>query len=344
LEEKEKTVKIRIPNHLFWMLSLLIIVSLACQGNSPTVEPTPTADTQAMPGGNSAIPSQVGIAPIGLPDKRENQAGDEDSSTNADRKLVSGGEKFVKGLYERPFNAQTMDTYFPYLDIVDTQGFKDDTWGFATITMSGTDTNGHLPGDYGVELDLNRDGRGEWLILVSNPSSADWTTQGVQAWNDANSDVGGKAPTVADENSPGDGYEALVFDQGKGVKVDDAWVRVSGEDPKTITIAFKLSLIGNPESFAMGAWAGSKNSLNPALFDFNDHMTHIEAGSPLPDFYVYPIKKLAEIDNTCRMAIGFVPTGNEPGLCETYIKDNSGQAPVGCTPSYNAAGGPSSCP
>jgi hypothetical protein len=84
-----------------------------------------------------------------------------------------------------------MDTYFPYLDIVDTQGFKDETWGYATISTSGTDANGHLPGKYGVELDLNKDGRGEWLILVPNPASTEWTTQGVQAWNDANGDVGG---------------------------------------------------------------------------------------------------------------------------------------------------------
>jgi hypothetical protein len=331
---KEKPMNIRISNRFYWMPALLMIISLACKATSPAVESTPTTTESAFipPVGEPTIPSQTGIAPIGLPDKRENQAGDEDSSANANRELVSGGEKFVKGLYERPFNAETMDTYFPYLDIVDTQGFKDDTWGFTTITMSGTDTNGHLPGNYAVELDLNKDGRGEWLILVSNPTSTDWTTQGVQAWNDVNGDVGGGIPTVSDENIAGDGYETLVFDQGKGDKVDDAWARISVEDPKTITIAFKLSLLGDPASFAMGAWAGS-DSLNPALFDHNDHMTHAEAGSPIPDFYVYPLKKLAEIDNTCRIAIGFVPTGREPGLCQTILQEEPGAPAPVCVPS-----------
>jgi hypothetical protein len=232
-----------------------------------------------------------------------------------------------------------MDTYFPYLDIVDTQGFKDETWGYATISTSGTDANGHLPGKYGVELDLNKDGRGEWLILVPNPASTEWTTQGVQARNDANGDVGGGIAVTADETEPDDGYEKLVFDQARGDTTGDAWVRISADDPRTIALAFSLSMIGDPDFFAMGAWAGAE-SLDPSLFDFNDHMTHMEAGSPLPDLYVYPLKKLAEIDNTCRMAIGFVPTGKEPGLCETIIQQEP--AVAGCTPP--AAGAMNPCP
>ncbi len=333
-------MKIRTPNRFFLMVNALMIVSLACQGNPFSTNASAPTSEPVLQAADSS-PAQSILAPVSLPDKRANQAGDPDSSPFATKKLVSSGEKFVRGLYERPFNAITMDTYFPYLDIIDTQGFKDDTWGFATITMSGTDANGKLPGKYGVELDLNRDGRGEWLILVTNPASTDWTTQGVQAWNDANGDVGGGVPTVADEDPAGDGYEALVFDQGKGDKLDGARVRVSAEDPRTITIAFKLSLIGDPDSFAMGAWAGAA-SLDPSLFDLNDHMTHIEAGSPLPDLYVYPLKKLAEIDNTCRMAIGFVPTGKEPGLCETILNDHSGsEVTAGCTPAFAGA---NSCP
>lgn len=329
-------MKSRVSNRFFLMVSALIIVSLACGGNTSS-EPT-AAVPQAENPSNSSAPT--GVAPIRLPEERANQASDPDSSPYAEKKLVSAGEKFVRGVYERPFNAEVMDTYFPYIDIIDTQGFKDESWGYATITLSGTDANGRLPGRYGIELDLNKDGRGEWLILASNPTSTDWTTQGVQVWNDANGDVGGGLPASADENSPGDGYESLVFDQGKGDKIDNAWVQLSAVDTKTITIAFKLSEIGNPDSFTMSVWAGTENSLNPALFDFNDHLTHMEAGSPLPDLFVYPLKQLAEIDNTCRMAIGFFPTGNEPGLCETIQKQE--EIAAGCTPP--AAGIMNPCP
>jgi hypothetical protein len=75
----------------------------------------------------------------------------------------------------------------------------------------------------------------------------------------------------------------------------------------------------------MGAWAGA--NIDPSMFDYNDHMTHAQAGDPSQGYGVYPIKALAEIDNTCRLAIGFVPTGNEPGLCKTIQQATS---PKGC--------------
>jgi len=158
------------------------------------------------------------------------------SSVDATKKMSpAGSDAFVNNLYERPFNANSMDTYLPYIDIVNTQGYIDDTWGYATITLSGNDTNGKLPAKYGVELDLNKDGRGDWLIIASNPTSTQWSTQGVQAWKDTNGDAGGAIPIVADKvPSSGDGYEILVFDQGKGNNnPDGAWVRISPDDSKT---------------------------------------------------------------------------------------------------------------
>jgi len=318
-----------IKKALFAMTIGLMIFSVsACNllANSPTPTPAPTDPATAVPvipisGGLD--PEVQGTAPASPPDKRSDQASDPDSSVDATKKMVPGGDTFVNDLFERPFNANSMDTYFPYIDIVDTQGFIDNTWGYATITLSGDDANGHLPAKYGVELDLNKDGRGDWLIIVSNPSSTNWSTQGVQAWKDTDGDVGGNLPIVADKVvSNGDGYETLVFDQGKNSNnPDDAWARISPDDPKTLDLSFKLAMLGNSKSYTMGAWAGS--DLNPAMFDYNDHMTHAQAGDPNPTIQLYSIKALSEIDNTCRLAIGFAPTGREPGLCPTYIKPRS---------------------
>jgi hypothetical protein len=94
-----------------------------------------------------------------------------------------------------------------------------------------------------------------------------------------------------------------------------------------VEIAFKLDMIGNPKSYAMGAWAGT--NVDPTMFDFHDHMTHAEAGSPNPGYEVYPLKAMAEIDNTCRLAIGFTATGKEPGLCATVAQREGGG---GCVP------------
>ena len=314
----------RVSNRLFYMFFVLLFAVLACQGtgnSSSSSSSSANSSTSNPPTPNPAL------APVSLPVQRLDQASDVNSSENATKKQVSGGDVFVEGLYERPFSANTMDKYFPYVDIVNTQGFKDNTWGFATITLAGDDSNGHLPAQYAVELDLNKDGRGDWLIRAADPASTSWTTQGVQAWKDTDGDIGGSIPTIAD-NKPngGDGYETLVFDQGKGSLTDGAWVRIAPNDPKSVQIAFKLSMLGNPKSYAMGSWAGT--NIDPSTFDVNDHMTHIQAGSPNLGDGVYPIKALAEIDNTCRLAIGFVPTGREPGLCKTIAL--GGAAPGTC--------------
>ena len=103
--------------------------------------------------------------------------GDYDSSTTG--KDAPGGDRFSFGEYERPFNANTMDIYFPYLDIQNAQIYQDDTWIFGLIVIKGLDANKALPRNYAVELDTNVDGRGDWLIMASKPSGTDWTTNHV---------------------------------------------------------------------------------------------------------------------------------------------------------------------
>jgi hypothetical protein len=314
--------------HIPRLLLVLSLMAATSGCNFPMATPTATPSAIVIvQSTNTAAPPFQGIIPKELPFKRMDQAGDVDSSANAYRKLVSGGDVFVQGLYERPFNADTMDRYFPYLDIVDTQGFRDETWGYGTITLEGLDSNSGLAAQYALELDVDLDGRGEWLIRAQNPASTEWATQGVQAWTDSDGDVGG--PTVMGADSKhlgGTGYERNVFDEGKGNLIDAAWVRIKPDDTKTVEIAFKLSLIGEPASYAMGAWAGT--SIDPAMFDHNDHMTHAQAGSPLPDLNVYPLKALAQIDNTCRLAIGFAPKTNISGLCFS-VQHKEGECKTG---------------
>ena len=318
-----------------WIIVPLVFSALACnlanltaaQTSAPSVVGQPSAivpPSAVAPPSDTATPPFQGDIPVDLPGTRSDHSGDVNSSINSARKQVSSGDVFVHGLYERPFNADTMDKYFPYVDIVDTQGYKDDTWGYATITMADTDANGALPAQYALELDLNKDGRGDWLIRASNPASTEWSTQGVQAWKNSDGDIGGVAIMTADSKPRGgSGYETLVFDQGTGSLTDGAWARIKADDPKTTEIAVKLSMLGNPDSYAMGAWAGTL--VDPVMFDYHDHMTHAEAGSPNPGYEVYPLKDMAEIDNTCRLAVGFAATGKQPGLCETVQREAQAQ-------------------
>ena len=330
-------MKLKKSTRFVWALLMLFLTIMACTGTSkPTATPSlaPTAISSPTTSIQPSPTAHPGVSPVDLPSQRLDQNDDANSSSMATAKSVTTGDNFVQGMYERPFNTNTMDTYFPYMDIVNIQGFKDDTWGYAAMTLDGTDKDGHLSAEYAVELDLNKDGHGEWLIRASNPSATTWTTQGVQAWKDSDGDVGGVIPMVEDNKpSGGDGYETLVFDQAKGNLPDGAWVRIDPNDPKTVQIAFKLSMIGNPSSFAMGAWAGA--NIDPSQFDYNDHLPHAQAGDPNPGYPLYyPIKSLAEIDNTCRIAIGFVPTTKVPGLCTLPGPAHTGGAP--CHPIIGA--------
>jgi hypothetical protein len=129
----------------------------------------------------------------------------------------------------------------------------------------------------------------------------------------------------SDENvTAGDGFETLSFDAGLGDDPDAAWVRISPAAPTTIEFAVKLAAIGSPQSFMVGMWAGNV-LLDPALFDINDRFTHEQAGSSDSTLeYFYPLKEVSELDNTCRMAVGFAPNGSEPGICESYSIANQG--------------------
>jgi len=139
---------------------------------------------------------------------------------------------------------------------------------------------------------------------------------------------------LTDEKARGDGFETLYFDQGKGNDPDVAWVRVSPDNPNTVDFAIKRSILGDPARFMVDLWAGHA-TIDPALFDYSDHFTHEQAGAADPGFpNFYPIKSVYEIDNTCRMAVGFEPTGEEPGVCEEpSIRDphTPGTVVTGCT-------------
>jgi hypothetical protein len=319
--------RLRIPS---LMISLIVVI-LAC--NIPTSEgleasalPTATEEPASPP---TEAPIQHQVIPASLPADRSSHAGDYDSSTTAAIKQAGGGDRFTFGRFERPFNANTMDVYFPNLDIVDTFVFQDDTWIYGTIQMKGRDGDQALPNKYALELDLDLDGKGDWLILASSPASTDWSVEGMQVYEDTNNDVGNESAMYTDEGASGDGFESMVFDQGIGDDPDTAWVRISPADPNTVEISVKLSVLGNPEKYLINMWAGN-SLLDPALFDINDRFTHEQAGAADPGFEIfYPIKDVAEIDNSCRMAVGFEPTGQEPGLCEVFIPVVPGEQ-LGC--------------
>ena len=293
-----------------------------------TVQNTPTSSPP------TEIPIQHTTIPVSLPESRSGHAGDYDSSVTAAQKKSNGGDRFTFEQFERPFNANTMDVYFPELDIIDTFVYQDDAWIYGTIRVVDRSAASSSPYRFAMQLDVQVDGKGDYLVIAENPSSTDWTVTGVQVYFDANSDVGDLTAMFTDLDAQTDGFETQLFDQGTGDDPDGAWVRISPDESNIIQFAVKRTLIGEPFLYMVNMWTGHA-TLDPTLFDYSDHYTHELAGAADPGFPTfYPIKAVYELDNSCRIAVGFQPQGNEPGLCAVIQPaPQPGDPPTaGCNP------------
>ena len=283
-------------------------VPATVNGSNPST-PAPESSSTPPPVNHVAIPADT--VPMG------NDIYDVDSSGTGPENRAPYGDSYNINLFERPFTQTTM-TYIPALDIETFNLSQDTNWYYVTLRVNGGDVNDPIGIDYGVEIDTNHDGIGDYLIWASVPYKTAWSTDTVRIYSDPNNDVGGASPEKTDANAttsapyPGDGYETIVFDKGQGTDPDMAWVRIDPNDATTIQFAFKRSLAGN--TFMWGVWADG-GLKDPSKFNYNDRFTLKQAGSPLKSSSDYPIKAIYQVDNTCWPAYGFSPTGYEPHLC-----------------------------
>jgi hypothetical protein len=162
------------------------------------------------------------------------------------------------------------------------------------------DAAGAIPADLfvGFEIDTDIDSRGEFLILASGINTTEWTTDGVQVWQDKNEDVGGKKPHSPDDQVS-DGYETLLFDAGVGADPDLAWVRISPNEPSSIEFAFKTDLVPSSKIFAWWAWT-SLGTFDPAKIELVDSAKDNTSWN---------------LDNTCAWIFNAKPTNMLVNIC-----------------------------
>ncbi len=280
---------------------------------TPPPSPTPSEDTQAE-GPPTEAPAEITheITP-GEPGFISKWFYDTGSSNHQSTGGVTGGDDYVANLYERPFTAGDM-AYRPDLDIQKTEISQDDTFIYTNIYVQGEHPDGGLPGSYAIEIDWNRDGSGDLLVLVHSPNPNEWSIAGVSVVTDFNDDVGGRNILRPDDNYQGDSYDREIFSMNVLNDPDSAWARWQPGTEPVVTLAFKESLLSGSSTFVWGVWAGEE-LLTPENLDLHDHFTQSEAGSPYPNRANYPLKEIHLIDNTCRETFGFEPSDPIPGLC-----------------------------
>ncbi len=324
-------------------LLLFLIILPACNlpsGSNPRLEPLPSAASPAAAGMVTSTESPPATATVSiihtLTPSTSPPAGkvvyDVESSGTASEKRAPYGDSYNINRLERPF-LQDM-TYISDLDIVTYTVSQDATWFYVSIELVGTDPNNSRGIQYGVELDTNHDGFGDHVIWSRPPYMPAWDTLNVQVFSDKNHNTGGISAEKSDAPFTADGYETLVFNGGIGdADPDLAWVRVNAGRQATVQFAFKKSWSGTVFMIGVLADSGLKDV---SKLDYVDRFTEEEAGSPIKDKKYYPLKALFEVDNACREALGFAPTGYEPQLCPreepTPRPREPGETPSVCQP------------
>ena len=274
---------------------------------------TPTEPATEEPTEDPEVtPTVVHVSIPEDPDKFPNWFPDASSLVYAELGY-STADDFYGFPLERPFTAESMD-YVGYTDIKQVEISAVKTFVYVSIGVEIAPPEGEMV-YYGVEIDTDMDGRGDWLIYAQSPASSEWTVEGVNVYFDGDNSVGGTKAIESNPGIPGNGYEVPLFVAGyQTTDPDMAWVRRSPERTNFIDIAFKFSMIDNVKRFLWSAWADA-GPMNPGWFDYNDHFTLEKAGSPIQSANDYPLKELAQVDNTCRFAYGFNAKGDEPGVC-----------------------------
>ena len=269
----------------------------------PTLEPTPTATLKSA-GDHLVFPGKI-------KERVDSYLVDYNSSDYAEEG-VTYGDQYKNNILERPFTSEDM-VYQGDIDIIRVNLKVSDTWTYAIIYLS-TDLPSTGTMRYGMEIDLDENGRGDYLIRTYLPTSTERSVNGVQVFQDLNKDVGGVSPMEIDSPDESlNGYEVLIFDSGEGEDTDMVWVRRNPDEKNSLQIAYKNDLIGMT-GYLWSAWADDGLKA-PGYRDYHDRYTEESAGSPYPGSPLYPIKSVYLVDTTCRSYFGFTPTGKEPGLC-----------------------------
>jgi hypothetical protein len=311
----------RAFGHLLFICILimcLITIILGCNYpgfRSPTPQPVlPPATPSPAP--TAVVPTEQSHILIPFnPSGRAQTIHDQVNKAYASQRRAYGGDEYRTGRFERPFD-KTM-TYLGYLDIVkSTMARIDDIFIYVTIQVADPVAMARQnPAYYGLELDLNLDGRSRYLIRGTKPANEKWSSDGVDVWESSSSNSPVASIAAGIPVTGAYGFDVSLLRAGKGQDIDLAWIRMSPGLPDTVEIAFKNSLIGGEKGKFIWRPFTDGAPFEPRLYDLQNSFTLEQAGSPIIGEMYYPLNEVYAVDNTCRVASGYEATGREPGIC-----------------------------
>ncbi len=305
------------------VLVTLMLISLACSVSIDTggimgseEEESPEVEVIQLEDAEEEQPAVV--EPViehtlipGNPGTADQEKDDIDTSNTAADKTALG-DSYRLGNVERPFTMTDM-TYQPQADLLNLQISKGTDFYYFTFELKGVDPDSMTPSAYyAIEFDTDFDGRGDLLLWAMGDGNSEWNIDDVMLLRDSDDDVGGSSPVVPD-NSPGNGYDEVLFSKDVLTDPDAAWKRVDPTNPANIQLAVKMSYVDNTR-FYWKAWSDS-SIMDPSQFDYNDRYSEPQAGSANKNSEFYPLGQMHTMDSTCWIAYNLEPTGTEVGGC-----------------------------
>ncbi len=289
---------------------------------NPPIQPVilPTAHPKVIPTTVQEVPVEPTLPPhVTIPAEytgKEQVIHDQISEAYASQERAAGGDEFTHGRFERPFDKKM--GYMGNLDIVkSTMVRTDPNFIYVTIQVAKPVASAiNNAAYYGLELDLNRDGRSLFMIRGLGPLSEAWTTEGVDVWK---SSAAEQPLTLAAEGgipvTGALGFDVNLLRAGRGTDNDLAWIRLKPGSEDTVEIAFKRAIVGGEKGKFIWRPFTDGAPFSEQEYDLQVSYTFEQAGSPYKGEMNYPLKDVFAVDNTCRVASGFEATGFEPGLC-----------------------------
>ena len=301
---------------LFIGVVLLLLVQSCNMPVSSTQEPVATLPPVTE---EPSEPVPTGIqhqdVPVSAPEAKPYP--DVTSVDTASENRAPYGDSFENNRLERPFT-QNM-TYISDMDISAFSISEDDQWYFVSIGLVGNNPNNDSNIRYMLELDINLDSFGDFMIVAEPPYSESWTADNIKIYADTNKDSAGTSPVRSDAPFTGNGYDKLISSplEGIGDDFDIAWIRINAGPLATVQFAIKKSFSGDSFMYAVMTDAGLQDVNR---LDYVDYFTEKEAGSPVRENPNYPLKELYAVDNTCLQAFGFSPSRYEPKICPDIVQ------------------------
>jgi hypothetical protein len=242
-----------------------------------------------------------------------------------------GCDNWYYDLYERPYNNSDHDHYYADQDLVKVKATDDTNWWYFWIELYGI-FDEELDEMYGIEADVDGDGCTDWYWTSDAPTQNlrdkvgynQWGQDGVIAYYDQDSDVGGAHCFEPDAGWSGSGYEEKVSDQGGGDDPDGIWaMSPSGVNDKVVIIAVQKSMIASknsqqvPDTIWWRGWAESGVQDN-ANYHHHDKYANSEAGDAYQSWPEWPTQNVYEDDTTDLSK--FSPDCEECDGGVTYLK------------------------